>query len=226
MTLQLRSPRECRATYLLESWLSQLELLESRRASLQELMRVESLRHGEPHLGQSISSPQITNLLLLARGLLCLPERDETFSMRSFRAEANHPPLQLRATTPVRPYERAEPVCGTVACAVGYAPAILQIPMPVFSPNLGRMNNSWMEFSYEVFGPLPSGLWEWCFDGSWRNIDNTTHGAAARIVHMIVTAPSLPYDLNTQDELDTSPWDNDPVATDSYASLLQPERGR
>lgn len=227
MTLVLNMPRDCVAAKLLNVWLAQPDIAELFRINLERVMRSESDRHGEPELGRSLSAQQLNNLMRLARGLLALPEYAPQFSMRAFRSEPGEPHLTLTSWTSTGPYATAEPPCGTVACAVGYAPAILNVPMPEFEESAWKMNQGWMEFSYRTLGSLPSGLWEWCFDGSWRGIDNTPHGAAARIVHMILRAPDLPYDMNPEDESDTSPWEVDERAAESYAYLLvKPEYAR
>lgn len=227
MTLVLDTPRHCVAAKLLSVWLTQPDITELFRINLERVMRSESERHDERELGRSLSAQQLTNLMRLARGLLALPEYAPQFSMRTFRSEPGETQTTLISSTPAAPYATAEPPCGTVACAVGYAPAILNVPMPEFTEYAWKMNQGWMEFSYRTLGSLPSGLWEWCFDGSWRGIDNTPHGAAARIVHMILRAPDLPYELNPEDESDTTPWEADEHAAESYAYLLaKPEYAR
>jgi len=72
--------------------------------------------------------------------------------------------------------------CGTTACALGHAPSAGIITLE---------NETWEEFSKRVFGiadddrDIVAGEftkdWEWLFSENWQYIDNTPHGAAARI---------------------------------------------
>lgn len=72
--------------------------------------------------------------------------------------------------------------CGTVACAVGHAPFVLGLPVPV-AP-LARSAKNWAVFAEDRL--LPSGYiedceFDWMFGEFWVRTDNTARGAAARI---------------------------------------------
>lgn len=73
--------------------------------------------------------------------------------------------------------------CGTVACAVGHGPAAGIPPLPI-DGDADCWGEDWFEYSDRVFG-LNDPEWTWCFSGSWQMIDNTHHGAAKRIRHML-----------------------------------------
>jgi len=67
--------------------------------------------------------------------------------------------------------------CGTVGCAVGHGP---------FAGIDKIRGECWRDYSRRVFvdDDLDSdtdNTWDWLFDGSWIDTDNTSKGAAARI---------------------------------------------
>lgn len=66
--------------------------------------------------------------------------------------------------------------CGTVACAVGHGPAA-GIPSLV-------SDEYWTEYADRVFD-LTEEEFTWCFDGAWSIVDDTHHGAAKRIRHLL-----------------------------------------
>lgn len=107
------------------------------------------------------------NLEKLANYLEQLPENYEHFGMWDFYSENN---------TNVSPFAYILPtVCGAVACAVGHAPAA-GIP--------AKDEEDWNEYSDRVF-ELFMDAWEWCFSPGWAGIDDTPHGAARRIRHLL-----------------------------------------
>jgi len=77
--------------------------------------------------------------------------------------------------------------CGTVACAVGHGPAAGIAP-------LGCLE-WWSDYARRVFD-LTHREHYWCFDGNWSQVDNTPHGAAKRIRHML--EHGAPFDLVDQ----------------------------
>ncbi len=69
--------------------------------------------------------------------------------------------------------------CGTTACAVGHGPAAGVLVDEIF---ITRWSISWGQYARMAFGCGPgSQFFEWLFSEDWSDVDNTHHGAAARI---------------------------------------------
>jgi hypothetical protein len=66
--------------------------------------------------------------------------------------------------------------CDTAACAVGHGPAAGII--------LATEVSDWADYGEKAF-ELASDEWVWCFSGGWSAVDNTPHGAAKRIRHLL-----------------------------------------
>jgi len=109
------------------------------------------------------------NLEKLASYLEGLPADYQHFEMASYFSnnEEEHHPKPYAATGLGN--------CGTVACAIGHGPAAGIAPT-------GYEN--WDEYSDRVF-PMTTTEWSWCFSSRWSQTDNTPHGAAKRIRHML-----------------------------------------
>ena len=110
-----------------------------------------------------------SNLEKLATYLEALPIGYQHFSMRSYLTKdgmyLSHP-------------EEANTVlidCGTIACAVGHAPAA---GIPVMR------GEDWDAYEARVFN-LTTAEWKWCFSSYWTDVDDTPHGAAKRIRYML-----------------------------------------
>lgn len=70
--------------------------------------------------------------------------------------------------------------CGTAACAVGHGPAAgILVPERMISPYV-----DWDEYT-ALFAPVACITTDWSFGGAWSRIDNTHHGAAARIRYLL-----------------------------------------
>lgn len=124
------------------------------------------------------------NLEKLRDYLWSLPKNYTHFDMRTFYKSADAVPLVDSAQIARTP-EYLDP-CGTVACAAGHGPAA---GIPVLD------QENWPDYAWRVF-KLSYAQWEWCFDPYWRRIDNTPHGAAARIDWLL--RKGLPTDWETQ----------------------------
>lgn len=113
---------------------------------------------------------------------------DEMFNMSHFAASPGRVNLQ--------PDSPEVHQCGTVCCAAGSGPAA-GVP--------ARPDESWRTYTLRAFGAdiyddeseTPAGaLFDWLFDGDWRDRDNTPVGAAARIDWFLVYG--LPGDIDEQ----------------------------
>jgi len=114
---------------------------------------------------------QRANLRKLAAYLRTLPANYPDFEMNDFVRFDGSGKYVFASVTP----------CGTAACAVGHG------PKAGISP-IGCEN--WTSYSHRCFIDADDGAdneeaWEWCFGGSWSYVDNTVHGAAARIEYML-----------------------------------------
>lgn len=92
--------------------------------------------------------------------------------------------------------EMNNPPCGTVACALGWAPTIPGLEM---SDNEAK-NSGWHSYCERVFGIEAHGhspeQWDFLFDGNWADFDNTPLGAAKRIQYLLNGGEdNIPYNI-------------------------------
>lgn len=119
---------------------------------------------------------RLKNLAKLADYLETLPNDLETFDMGDFYVRDDEDTIEYITT--------GETHCGTPACALGHGPAAGII---MSSENLETYksvlyNSAWRSYLNNfVEGHFLSTPAEWLFAGAWVAIDNTPHGAAARI---------------------------------------------
>lgn len=101
---------------------------------------------------------QRPNMARLAAHLMALPADYREFDMKQWSEE--------------RPQRTT---CGTVACAAGHGPMAGIRALP---------GEEWYGYVSRVF---TDDLYErrWCFGADWTDIDNTPHGAARRIRHLL-----------------------------------------
>jgi hypothetical protein len=131
-----------------------------------------------------ITDIQRENLGKLASYLEGLPEDYQHFEMASWTGDADGEAIVNYAL-----HNGGVPSCGTVACAVGHGPAAgILVPEKMICPayaaiGLPRRVNWW---SYSaLFARDDSPEFEWLFSGRWSDVDNTPHGAAARIRYVL-----------------------------------------
>lgn len=75
-------------------------------------------------------------------------------------------------------------LCGTVACALGYGPAIsgLEPAEACFGDYTGILDfPTYCEQTFGFSARCDDSLWMWLFDDEWKRRDNTRAGAVARI---------------------------------------------
>lgn len=105
------------------------------------------------------------NLILLADYLEKLPEDYGHFGMHTYNGDG-------------KPHELGHQ-CGTVACALGHAPYVKGLPVPLY-------DEFWGDYCERVLGiDSVSFEWDWCFDANWVYKDNTPQGAAKRIKYLV-----------------------------------------
>lgn len=107
------------------------------------------------------------NLEKLAAYLLTLPVNYRHFSMIDYFIIDGYDGLPTDAA--------GEIGWGSVACAVGHGPA---------AGVRAKDGETWSQYENRVFG-LSSKEWDWCFHNEWVYTDDTPHGAARRILHML-----------------------------------------
>lgn len=102
-----------------------------------------------------LSARNMRNLRTLSAYLKTLPVNAVQFDMAQFSIQDDSSP------------------CGTIACALGHAPAA----------GIGEnKQGGWTRYSMDHFGLwVLDGAWSWFFNSLWADRDNTPHGAAARI---------------------------------------------
>lgn len=87
-------------------------------------------------------------------------------------------------------------LCGTVGCALGYAPIATGIyPKYNFSLSLITIASSinWLKYALETLG-LNNYPYDFLFHQKWASIDNTPKGAAARIRFLVDNQDTLKSD--------------------------------
>jgi hypothetical protein len=141
---------------------------------------------------EDLTPTQRSNLLKLADYLEALPANYEHFNMAYYARHFGGCDIgagdggALPATAP----EKFLSNCGTIACAVGHGPAA-GIPMQKSeyeAVERDPVNHGidWDSYAERVFGAnLDGNLWHFLFSASWRFIDNTALGAAARIRYVL-----------------------------------------
>ena len=115
-----------------------------------------------------LTTQQVLNLARLADYLRGLPEDYEDFGMTQFMADRHGREVDVGVI---------QNSCGTVACAVGHGPAAGIQPLPG--------ERQWWDYSYRAFVNGDHPLWEYLFSSGWDRIDDTHHGAAARIAYAL-----------------------------------------
>jgi hypothetical protein len=132
------------------------------------------------HTDPELTPEQVANCRKLAAYLRTLPADYPDFEMSSFTNEGE------RGEGYAPAYDAP---CGTAACAAGHGPRAGIEP---------DGDEDWESYSERCFAPDSGGEnspWEWCFSGSWYRVDNTVHGAAARIKYMLTRGvPKNVYD--------------------------------
>jgi hypothetical protein len=109
------------------------------------------------------------NLTLLA-DYLEANIQDKDFDMRLF-SDGDHS-------------EKApEGICGTVACALGWAPMVIP---PVEDDYDGDAMFDYHTYAERVFN-LTGEQFHWCFNGSWVEYQQTAKEAVERIRHLVST---------------------------------------
>lgn len=126
-----------------------------------------------------VSPYNLENLRKLAEGLLTVPE--ERFDMSEFIWLPDEPDVNVNTETNSVPTN----ICGTAACALGWAPQILEPLRPgewfddfgarvlLEDSACDRIDQHW------------NLLWEACFAGRWANIDNSPQAASRRIYDFV-----------------------------------------
>jgi hypothetical protein len=122
-------------------------------------------------------------LIQLADFLDTLPKRTRKFNMRLWFDDKKNTFNEgdyIKAPTEIMHN------CGTAACALGWAPAagLTVPPRYIFTTYLGLSGVNWFDFAKDFVGDRNLAH-SWCFSGNWTTIDNTPHGAAARIRYLL-----------------------------------------
>lgn len=132
-------------------------------------------------LRNSIGTPyykKLENLIKLGRGLFLNPPPAEKFDMRQF-VEFGHCEVPVKDALK----ELNDPKCGTVGCAVGFAPYYLsggRFPKSCISTN-GDVYISYGAYA-EKYLVEDMDVFEFLFGSGWRHTDNTAQGAGKRIL--------------------------------------------
>lgn len=119
------------------------------------------------------------NLLKLAN-YLELNVTQKMFNMQSYRENSEGDSVTFRSKTD----------CGTVGCALGYAPLVNGLEAIAEEFIIGMNHSNYLDFSdycKRVLGicNYKDKSWEFLFASQWVGFDNTPEGAAARIKYLV-----------------------------------------
>lgn len=124
------------------------------------------------HYKIDITQEQRDNLKKLADYLLSGNLRAE-FDMENFSESHQHPDSKT---------------CGSVGCAVGHGP---------YAGIMKDEYETWNSYSSRVFGcgviSTNHMLFTWCFDSDWKVVDNTSKGAAKRVLYVLKNGVPVNY---------------------------------
>jgi hypothetical protein len=130
-------------------------------------------------IAMSLTHDQRENLAKLASYLEQLPPDYEHFEMGGWIGAAPDNVILNYAL-----HNGGVAQCGTVACAVGHGPAAgILVPEHMIYSIGPRMRVSWWPYS-RLFVSVPR-YFDWLFSAKWGVVDNTPHGAAARIRYVL-----------------------------------------
>jgi hypothetical protein len=127
------------------------------------------------------------NLKLLAEWLLENHDNlveTKAFDMNHYRSEGSHVCEFVSETN-----------CGTVGCALGWAPvtgikALAALEEDYFNPR--ELSFRW--YCDRVFELKHSSMyWDWCFSDEWADTDNTPKGSAIRIMYLLNHEEGVKY---------------------------------
>lgn len=133
-----------------------------------------------------LTKAQRARLEKLAAYLEGLPADYAHFGMGNYLEASSHEGLLEYAA-----HNGGVHQCGTAACALGHGPAagILAPPsvLDVFRKHDSYQSwRGWEAYARLFVGGVPGHfLFEWCFGGAWSEVDDTHHGAAARIRYLL-----------------------------------------
>jgi hypothetical protein len=128
------------------------------------------------HKPIDVDEVQRKNLTVLAKDLFL---HEENFDMKLY-ATKSFLTLESSEITVKKVIDKT--ICGAIVCAVGRA-AVLGLTHSNFFYN---RSTSWQQYSKIVLGaPVYSHMFDWCFDSDWVIWDNTSKGAAYRILYSL-----------------------------------------
>lgn len=130
------------------------------------------------------------NLVKLRDGLLGVP--DEFFCIKRYRSEYSYNKDFVSLDD-----------CGTVGCALGWAPFMKGLEF-LDSEFYSSFNNyeklDFDEYSERLFGMRMSidnpSEWDWVFGSEWETVDNTPLGVVFRIEYLFDNNMKAPCDFN------------------------------
>ena len=144
------------------------------------------------------------NLATLASYLESLPEDYAEFEMESFLDADLYDETNQKVVKQYLLANGGVASCGTSACAVGHGPAagLFFKADEIVLDYDDELLPKWRDYMRRVFGISGCGCgFDFMFGSNWSDVDNTVHGAAARIRYYL--AEGAP---------DENPWDTERYA--------------
>lgn len=89
-------------------------------------------------------------------------------------------------------------ICGTVACALGYAPLAFELKDEDYRDDGQFCYKHFCKRVFNIKWADDERLWAWCFSPAWADFDNSAKGAALRIRYLVNNkiVPSFRFDYD------------------------------
>ena len=139
------------------------------------------------------------NLLKLRNGLAALPDDYHHFGMSYYYVDLS----KRYENQPPEAGTVAPSACGSVACALGHAPSMVEPPIAL---------ENWRGYCLRVFGIIEGSIaWDWLFSARWADYDNTPAGVVSRIDYYLNNATPKEFVGNDRykNSLAVYQWDHD-----------------
>lgn len=144
---------------------------------------------------------------------------DKQFDMENYRADSD--------LDRINTFDNLRS-CGTVGCAMGWAPYAFNMSDEEFNERVSRLSGTsfyefWSRLASDLFMKdepyfSDSSVWHYLFDGEWSDYDNTRSGAIERLELVATLVENKAWHVLDQIEADN---DVEIFHETNYASMLE-----